>query len=216
MPSFHHIIAPLSLALLISACGETPSSDTDVPPPPRVQSTPAPQTSAASSEPRSAELPSIGPKAQTARKANIDWASARADMQANGEGIVSIQSAGEEPAPVPVLTPTGIVTSQSAQNGPVFRRTDDGYFAFYPGDQYNIIVNGTNETVEADAISSTNAAREPSFSTTVAGAQVWLTRYGADYTVEFECNALADENSTCIDESAAMEIANNLVVSGSR
>ena len=205
--------------LALAACGsETePTSDPAVTP----QDTPAPvitdeQAPQATRTQPIAELPSIGPKAQTRRKAEIDWASAREDLAANDGNIVQIQSAGEEPANVPVLLPTGIVTSQSAGNGPVFRRTSDGYFAFYPGDAYNIIVNGTNEVVEADAIKKTNSERSAVFSTTVAGAQVWLSRYGADYTVEFECNALENEDSTCIEEDAAMEIANNLIVSGSK
>ena len=115
---------------------------------------PPPSTDTVAIEAKPIELPSIGPKAQTAQKAEIDWTSARADLAASSGDIVSIQSAGEEPADVPVLIPTGIVTSQSAESGPVFRRTDDGYFAFYPGDSYNIIVNGTNETVEASAINT--------------------------------------------------------------
>ena len=198
-------------ALMLVACE---NESAPVPPPPQAAPTVVPPEANAPQQAPAIELPSIGPKAQTSRKAEIDWASARADLASSG--VVSIQSAGEEPAEVPVLIPTGIVTSQSADTGPVFRRTADGYFAFYPGDVYNIIVNGTNQVVEADAISTDNAERAPVFSTTVAGAQVWLTKYGADYTVEFECNALADEDSTCIEEDAAMQIANSLIVSGSR
>lgn len=192
---------------LVAACEN--EAVTTPPPPPA-------STDAVVSEAKPIELPSIGPKARTIQKAQIDWSSAREDMATSNGGLVSIQSAGEEPAEVPVLIPTGIVTSQSAETGPVFRRTEDGYFAFYPGEAYNIIVNGTNESVDASAINTDNIERSPVFSTTVAGAQVWLTRYGADYTIEFECNALADEKSTCIEEDAAMEIANNLIVSGSR
>ena len=202
----------LSPLVLLAACDNTPST----PPPPA--STPAQASGGQSAEqaPANVVLPSIGPKATTAQKAEIDWASARTDLAANSDGTVSIQSAGDPPAEVPVLLPTGIVTSQSADGGPVYRRTDDGYFAFYPGPAYNIIVNGTNQTVQAENIPKTNPERVPVFSSTVAGAQVWLTRYGADYTVEFECNALESEDSSCIEESAAMEIANNLIVSGSR
>lgn len=210
----------ISLSLLaLAACGSetAPTSDPAVTP----QETPAPaitseQPSQTARAQPIAELPSIGPKAKTRRKAEIDWASAREDLAANDGNIVQIQSAGEEAANVPVLLPTGIVTSQSTGNAPVFRRTSDGYFAFYPGAAYNIIVNGTDEVVEADAIKKTNPERSAVFSTTVAGAQVWLSRYGADYTVEFECNALENEDSTCIEEDAAMEIANNLIVSGSK
>lgn len=205
------MITAFTLAgLSLASCTEDP-----LPPPPNVPA----QTSTTAQQPAATEtpeLPSIGPKAQTSDKAQIDWASAREDLQANSDGTVTIQQAGDVPASVPVLLPTGIVIAQSADSGPVYRRTPDGYFAFYPGAEYNIIVNGTNQTVEAAAIAKTNAARAPVFSSTVAGAQVWLTRYGADYTVEFECNTLADEDSTCIGEDAALEIADNLIVSGSR
>jgi hypothetical protein len=213
----HRSLISLSF-LCLAACGGQTTPPTE---PSEIQDTPAAPITAEQQtditpEPAISQLPSIGPKAQTKRKAEIDWASAREDLAANGDNSVQIQSAGEEPANVPVLLPTGIVTSQSAGNGPVFRRTSDGYFAFYPGDTYNIIVNGTNEVVAADAIKTTNPERAAVFSTTVAGAQVWLSRYGADYTVEFECNTLENEDSTCIEEEAAMEIARNLIVSGSK
>lgn len=200
-------------ALVLAACDEQAPALSPPPGAPAQEPgvtavTPAPEAS-------TAPLPSLGPKVQTRRKAEIDWASARKDLQTAGDGSVRIQSAGEAPADVPVLVPTGIVTSQSAGEGPVFRRTADGYFAFYPGEAYNIIVNGTNLTVEADALAETNTERAPVYSSSEAGAQVWLTRYGADYTVEFECNIL-DEQGTCITEDAALDIANNLIVSGSR
>lgn len=208
----------LSLFML-TACGE----DTSAPAPPDAVSAPVTPSIASPETPSDrAEaitpltLPSIAPKVTTKRKAEIDWASAREDLSTSGDGNVSTQSVGEEPANVPVLLPTGIVTLQSAGNGPVFRRTEDGYFAFYPGETYNIVVNGTNQVVVLDDAADNNPARAPIFTVSEGGAQVWLTRYGADYTVEFECNLTLDEESTCIDEATAMRIASNLIVSGSR
>jgi len=195
--TFSLIISGLSLA----ACEQ----DTPPPPPPEAPATQAETIPEAPPAPaRALPLPEIGPSAQTTSTAEIDWDSARADLQAGSDGTVSIQSASEPPAEVPVLLPTGIVIAQNADSGPVYRRTADGYFAFYPGAVYNIIVNGTNQTVSADALPKTNTERAPVFTTNSAGAQVWLTRYGADYTVEFECNTLGDEDATCIEEDEAI------------
>lgn len=163
-----------------------------------------------------ADLPAAGPRVKPASKSTIDWDAAREDLSGGSAGLITIQSVDEAPAEVPVLLPTGIATSQSADAGPVFRRTDDGYFAYYPGATYNITVNGTNQVITTEALEDTNPDRKPLFSVTIAGAQVWLTRYGADYVVEFECNELVDETGTCIEEDEAMDIANRLIVVGSQ
>ena len=214
--AFGFILSGLGLA----AC-EQEASPPAPPEAPATQTETAPDAPSAQLETppalvRAVPLPEIGPSAQTTRTAEIDWESARADLQASSSGTFSIQSTGDTPADVPVLLPTGIVIAQNADSGPVYRRTADGYFAFYPGTVYNIIVNGTNQTVSAHALPKTNAERAPVFTANSAGAQVWLSRYGADYTVEFECNALEDEEASCIEEEEAMEIASNLIVTGSR
>jgi len=210
----------ITFGLIVSGLGLA-ACEQETPPPPEAPAAQAEPTAPApiASPPapvRAVPLPEIGPSAQTTRTAEIDWDSARADLQASGDGTVSMQSTGDTPAEVPVLLPTGIVIAQNADSGPVYRRTADGYFAFYPGTVYNIIVNGTNQTVSADALPKTNTERAAVFTTNSAGAQVWLSRYGADYTVEFECNTLEDEEASCIEENEAMEIANNLIVTGSR
>lgn len=205
----------LSLALVLAACGsETsigPAADS------AADANPAP-ASAAQADPSETEATvsaSAGPRVASAETREIDWDAAREDLSGASDGLVTVQSLGEEPAEVPVLLPAGIATSQST-GGPVFRRTEDGYFAYYPGAAYNITVNGTNLVIPTEAIEDTNPNKEPKFTTTIAGAQVWLTRYGADYVVEFECNDLEDETDMCIQEDEALDIANQLIVVGSQ
>lgn len=157
-------------------------------------------------------------KANTNVTSNIDWAAARADRTSPGgeqEQLVQAQSGGEQP-PVPILLPTGIVTVQSATGGgPVFRQMSDGYVASYPGALYDVVVNGTNQVATIDG-EATKPRGEPVFTATVAGAQVALSRYGADYLVEFECHVLDEETDTCIGEAEALQVAESLIVAGSR
>ena len=199
----------------VVGCGDsTPAPSADAPPPP-------PPPIVAEAPPAATPTPapitrSVGPAASTKTKSAIDWSAAREDLSAASGSTVTIQSADEAPAEVPVLLPTGIVISQSADAGPVYRTTPDGYIAFYPGPEYNIVVNGTNESIASDAMISDNPDKAPLFSATTGGAQVWLTRYGADYIVEFECNATVSEEETCISEEDAMTIVEKLIVARSR
>ena len=154
-------------------------------------------------------------------EASINWDAARTDLASNGDTTAvpssfQIQSGADAP-PVPVLLPTGIVTAQSVPGeAPRFREMPDGYFARYPGLDYDITVSGTNEVfdVPGDGTVQDDAAR---FQTTVSGAIVSLQRYGADYMVEFECNGVEGaEGNSCIDEAEALDVARNLVIVGSR
>ncbi len=157
-------------------------------------------------------------KADASLTSSIDWAAARADRTASGgeaEQLVQAQSGGVQP-PVPILLPTGIVSVQSATGGgPVFRQMSDGYVASYPGALYDIVVNGTNQVAAIDG-QQVQPRGEPVFTATVAGAQVALSRYGADYLVEFECHETDEETGTCIGEAEALQVAESLVVAGSR
>ena len=196
--------------IMMSGCGaDTPAPEANAPPPP---STSPATTSARAPAPAS---PQADPATPTTTL-TIDWAAARADLAANSEGVVSIQSANEPPAPVPVLLPTGIVISQSADSGPVYRNTPDGYFAFYPGAAYNLVVNGTNQAIESDLTAASNPDKAVTFTAMAGGAFVWLTRYGADYTVEFECNEVDSEGDTCITKEEAIAVVDKLIVARSR
>ena len=199
----------LSALALLAAC-DLATTEPDTPATPAAQ---APQSAPA-------ELPSVGPKADEMRTANIDWERARADMaeQDGGDeedGLVTTASSAEL-APVPVLLPTGIVTPASATRGVVFRQMSDGYFASYPGEVYDVVINGTNLVAGTDA-EAASRPDEPVFTASVAGAQLSLSRYGADYLIEFECNIDLDpEAESCITEGEALDIAEKLIVAGTR
>jgi len=150
----------------------------------------------------------------------IDWEAARRDMASvastdRGEGAFQVQSGAAAP-PVPVLLPTGIVVPQSAEGGVKFMPMSDGYFATYPGVDYDIVVNGTNEVIGARDAGDTSADTEPSYLATASGAQVAFSRYGADYLIEFECKNATGENPECSGEDEALKIASKLVIAGTR
>ncbi|MEM6666050.1 MAG: hypothetical protein AAF638_06560 [Pseudomonadota bacterium] len=205
--------------IFVAACSEQigPSSDA------------APQApdAEAPSEPTLQAAPDPVPFVQAERAsvtlgdAAIDWDAARTDLASSGDTTAmasgfQIQSGAEAP-PVPVLLPTGIVTTQSVPGeAPRFREMADGYFARYPGIDYDITVSGSNEVfdVPGDGAIQEDAAR---FQTTVSGVMVSLQRYGADYMVEFECNNVSgDVGNSCINEEDALDVARNLVIVGSR
>ncbi len=186
----------LSMAIGLAACGDRADARQDENPGPDV------------AQPRAVNVEQVPIDA-------IDWGAAQADMardadKANAAGMAQVASAGD-PAPVPVLMPT-VIRPQSAGE-PLYIATEDGYFANIPGPRYDIIMNGT--IARFDNPNETGSAKDEEgydFRATKAGAQVALSRYGADYVIEFECNILG-ENQTCIGEEEAVEIAEGLVVS---
>jgi hypothetical protein len=201
------------LAFALTGCdrlkGPDPASDTTVA---------AAPAATADSSPADVETP-VRPEAVEST-AGIDWEAARRDMTSvpsddRGAGAFQVQS-GAEAAPVPVLLPTGIVVPQSAEGGVKFQLMSDGYFATYPGVDYDIVVNGSNEVVGARESSALSTDTEPTFEATASGAQVAFSRYGADYLIEFECKNSSGEAPTCIGEDEALEIARKLVIAGTR
>jgi len=150
-------------------------------------------------------------------QAEIDWAAARADIASrpseDGNGNFSVASQGDAP-PVPVMLPSGIVLPQGAESDVKFQPLTDGYFAFYPGTDYNIIVNGTNEVIGERAPGTTDTPMR--YMSTLSGAQVAFTKYGADYLIEFECTHSEGEQAECITEEDALSIAESLVPVRSR
>lgn len=208
------LLVMLSWLGFVAACGdavdgfprsETPESVPEAP----AEPAPAPAPEPAPFEPE--ERPSVTPQTTP-----IDWDSARRDM-AERPGDVEIanfgiESGGSAP-PVPVLLPTGIVVPQGAGQ-PAYRPLTDGYYANYPGAEYDITISGTNRVYGAGGQGSVD---EMAFARTAAGAQVSLSRYGADYLVEFECKGFAGARGDgCISEDDAMEMARNLVIAGTR
>jgi len=163
------------------------------------------------------ELP-VRPEA-SASGATIDWEAARRDLAARsleaGETSFQIQSGGEAP-PVPVFMPPGPVSAQGGESDARFQQTSDGYYAFFPGDAYDTIVNGTNVVIAAPGQVAQPRTDEFRFQPTTTGAQVAFSRYGADYLVEFECKALVHDQPACITEEEAVAFARDLAISGTR
>ena len=150
------------------------------------------------------------------QEAEIDWLAARDDVASgsgSGENFMVASQEGDPP-PVPVMLPTGIVLPQGAESDVKFQPLSDGYFAFYPGTDYNIVVNGTNEIIGERAPGTTDTPKR--FIPTMSGAQVAFTKYGADYLIEFECTHADGAHADCISEEDALSIAESLVAVRSR
>ena len=165
-----------------------------------------------------AELP-VRPESASSG-AVIDWEAARRDLASRStddmEGSFSVQSGGDAP-PVPVFLPSGPVAAQSGEVAVRFQPTNDGYYAFFPSEAYDIIVNGTNVVMTEPGAGAPPARTDAfSFQPTTNGAQVAFSRYGADYLVEFECKELVNGSPACITEDEAVAFARDLAISGTR
>lgn len=175
-------------------------------------------TDSADASPDSADLP-VRPES-SASGALIDWEAARRDLAARPlderEGSFQVQSGGDAP-PVPVFLPSGPVAAQSGDVAVRFQPTSDGYYAFFPTETYDIIVNGTNVVISEPGATAAPVRTEAfNFQPTTNGAQVAFSRYGADYLVEFECKDLVNGLPACITEEEAVAFARDLAISGTR
>jgi hypothetical protein len=163
------------------------------------------------------DLP-VRPQAE-ASGAAIDWEAARRDLAMRSsedmEGSFQIQSGGDAP-PVPIFLPSSPVMVQGGESTVRFQPTDDGYYAFFPGEAYDIIVNGTNVVINAPGEATQTRTDAYTFQTTTTGANVSFSRYGADYLVEYECKALVRGVPECITEEEAISFARDLAISGTR
>lgn len=151
--------------------------------------------------------------------ATIDWEAARRDLAARSlddlQGSFQVQSGGDAP-PVPVFLPSAPVAVQGGETAIRFQPTNDGYYAFFPGDAYDIIVNGTNVVINAPGETVQPRTEAYIFQTTSTGASVSFSRYGADYLVEYECKAFVNGVPECITEADAIAFARDLAISGTR
>lgn len=206
----------VSWLAFVAACGDVVNRGGEPDPAPAPEAPPAETETApaeAAPEPfEPAARPSVRPES-----ARIDWPAARRDLAerpADAETAnFGIESGGSAP-PVPVLLPTGIVTPQGAGQ-PAYRPLNDGYYANYPGTDYDITVSGTNRVYGSAEGAEDTAGM--SFERMAAGAQVSLSRYGADYLVEFECKGYAGaRGDNCVSEEDALQIARDLVIAGTR
>lgn len=157
--------------------------------------------------------------ATAATGTTIDWEAARRDLAARPleerEGAFQVASGGDAP-PVPVFLPAGPVAAQSGDVAVRFQPTSDGYYAFFPTETYDIIVNGTNVVMAEPGAAPPSRTDAFNFQPTTSGAQVAFSRYGADYLVEFECKELVNGLPACITEEEAVAFARDLAISGTR
>jgi hypothetical protein len=183
----------------VAACTEKGAGPTD----------PAQAGQPAAGSPEQAAAPA-GPQAVTGE---INWEAARADLAKRPASVqsVQIQSAGNSgPPPVPMLLPSGIVSSQSADRPTPPVVTDDGYFATYHLPKYDAIVNGSNKAY-ASGQAAVGSKEDMKFQTGEASASLSFSKYGASYTIDFECRQV-DGGDSCITEAEAKEFASSLFV----
>lgn len=221
-----HSLIPILMAsgLVLAGCDKIrlPGED-DLPRPPAGEEALMPEpTSPADAEggavsAQQAELPQR--PGAVGQEAAIDWEAARQDLAARPletrEGAFQIAS-GEAAPPVPVFLPSEPVTVQGGEAQVRFQPMTDGYYAFFPGEDYDIIVNGTNKVIAAPGETVQPRSEAFEFRPTTTGAQVAFSRYGADYLVEYECKELTNGLPACITEEAAVAFAKDLVISGTR
>jgi hypothetical protein len=203
------VLVLASVILLAAACtkegaGPTDPSQAKTAAPPSVQG-----NVQVASAPQQAGPPAVS--------ASINWEAARADKaKAPASAAATIQSVGSgEPAPVPMLLPSGIVQTQSASDRPTPPVvTKDGYFATYHLPKYDAIVNGSSIAYSAGGKASPDKEKMK-FTTGEASASLAFSRYGADYLIEFECRE-ADGANSCITEQEAKDFADSLFVAQTR
>lgn len=211
----------LSAGLVLTGCDQvrsplaTPGRGGEAPP--AAEEPVLPPADEEAQDAPAAELP-VRPGAAGAESA-IDWEAARRDLAARpiDEREGSFQIASGEAAPsVPVFLPSSPVAAQSGDVAVRFQPVSDGYYAFFPGDEYDIIVNGTNKIIAAPGTAIQPRGEALNFQPTTDGAQVVFSRYGADYLVEFQCKQLTGGLPLCITEEEAIAFAEDLVISGTR
>lgn len=221
LPSTLTLSIFVSAGALLAGCDQLPMRGTGETPPP-VQTdldTPPVDTDADTlSVPAEPDLP-VRP-ASSASSADIDWDAARRDLAArpieSREAVAFQVASGAAAPPVPVFLPSSPVTAQGGEGGMRLQPTGDGYFAFFPGDAWDAIVNGSNRVITAPGETIRPRGEALNFQPTTTGAQVSFSRYGADYLVEFECKALTNGLPACITEEDAVAFAQDLVISGTR
>lgn len=206
--------ALVSLAT-VTACDQItlPSSGSD-----SSTSDPAPDLQAEAAEAEPHALPSREATQEAA--AAIDWTTASAEFaaQPREEGASNFQIAsGDGPPAVPILLPPSDFETASTDPAkrPRFQQLTDGYYASYPGDDYDIIVNGTNEVIGTSGATETDAETFL-FQPTGSGAMVSFSKYGADYLIEFECKNISGDRPDCIGEEDAIAKARELVIARTR
>jgi hypothetical protein len=192
------LVLATALAAGLSACTEENASPVDP----------------SQAQPAQNVAPVAGPQAV---ESQIDWDKARTDFAKRPAEVqnMQIQAAGEDgPPPVPMLLPSGIAQTQGDRPVPPVV-TKDGYFATYHLPRYDAIVNGSNKAYSAAGQAAGGDKSAMRFTTSEASASLSFSRYGADYTIDFECREV-DGADSCITEAQAKEFADSLFVAQTR
>lgn len=206
------LIIPAICGLVLAACDQvkTPSLEADTPPP----------TSEAEADPEmvTPEATSTRPVAER-KTAQIDWTQARQDFAARettDTGMFEVAS-GSSPA-VPILLPEQPIGIESTgENALQFRPLADGYFAVQKGENYDMVINGTDKLVARPGGAGIASDTQLKFEETITGAQVSFSRYGASYLVEFMCKDPATAAiGSCVSEAEAVAEVEKLLLAGTR
>ena len=217
------IVSGLAALGLLSACYEQTPTSGPAAAPSTEDAAPATPSQPAPPAPVPASTPDTSQNAKP-KRAVIDWDAARADFartaaQRGDDDAFAIAGGGTAP-PVPVLLPSmPFTTASTDESAPKlqFRPLADGYFAIYPGEAYDMIINGTDRLVSAPDRADTAPVTDLRFEYTLTGAQIAFSRYGASYLVEFACKGAAAElGQTCISEAEARAAAEDLLLGGTR
>lgn len=164
--------------------------------------------------------PSIEVASVTSKRAVIDWESARTDFSTRtvgpDENLFEVATASD--IPVPILLPSMPVSAASSdENAMSFRPLEDGYYAVYPGDTYDMIINGTDRLVATSGREAVPSDTELRFEETMTGAQVAFSRYGASYLVQFACKSPAAAlGDGCVTEEDARTAVQDLLLAGTQ
>ncbi|GAB5457935.1 MAG: hypothetical protein Hens3KO_09650 [Henriciella sp.] len=164
--------------------------------------------------------PNIETASVTSKRAVIDWESARTDFATRtvgqDENLFEVASASN--IPVPILLPSMPVSAASSDESAMsFRPLEDGYYAVYPGDTYDMIINGTDRLVAAAGREAVPSDTELRFEETMTGAQIAFSRYGASYLVQFACKSPAAAlGNGCVTEEDARTAVQDLLLAGTQ
>ena len=207
-----NLIIPALCGLSLMACEqavEPTELEAETPP------VSAAQTETADAEQQPAQVGTVA----EVKRAQIDWAQASADYVARDipdTGMVEIAS-GSSPV-VPILLPEqNVGVASTGEDALQFRPLADGYFAVKPGDEYDMIINGTDRLIARPGDSATATDTDLKFEETMTGAQVSFSRYGASYLVEFMCKDPATAvKGSCVSEADALAEVEKLLIAGTR
>lgn len=164
----------------------------------------------------------VTPDGPARKQATIDWQAARADYASRpeppGSDQFAIASGGQAPV-VPVLLSPRSFAIASVDGIPELRVVPmaDGYYAIARGETYDTIINGSDRLISAPEGLESLESGSLRFSETMTGADVAFRRYGASYLVEFHCKGRPPlGGDPCIDEIEALQIVENLLLTGTQ